>query len=188
MADNIGSAWISIGATGQAQFAAQARALVDSATKSLKPDVTIGVQLGPSVAAKMAALKATTATLQTGLNGLRANVQTASATAAVAALQARAYALSNILSKANPGSLDQTLGSESKVLALAAATEKLAQAQEDAGKQPMTVVLTTAYGAQLSRSFRVPSLSMVALSTGWHRSSRPKLADGTSSPRASLRR
>jgi hypothetical protein len=128
----IGSAWISIGATGQAEFQAQARAIAETAVKSIRPDVQVTADTKPAIA-KLTALKAATASLQSGLADLRVNANTTGALAKVVALQARAAALGKTLGNISPNvSSDSLLSTESRMLAVTAATEKLAEAQDAA--------------------------------------------------------
>jgi SLT domain-containing protein len=133
MTDSIGSAWISIGAEGQAQFAAQARAIAENAVKSINPNITVGANTTPALT-KLAALKTATAGLQSGLADLRVNANTTPAIAKVVALQARAAALNKSLNNVSPNVNDDgLLSSESRMLAIAAASEKMGEALEDAG-------------------------------------------------------
>jgi Transglycosylase SLT domain len=133
MANDIGSAWVSIQPSGAAQFQAQAQAMIAASMKAIKADVNVGANTTPALG-KLAAMKSAVAAMQSNLSSMRANVDTTGAMSKVVALQVRAAALSKTLGSMSPGvSSDGLLSTESRMLAIAAATEKLTQDLDDSG-------------------------------------------------------
>jgi SLT domain-containing protein len=131
-----GTAWVAVAPDGAA-FAAKTKAIVDSAVKGLNPNVSLGLNMKPDVAAKLAGLTTSTAALQRNLANLKIGVSDAGSLAKLTALQARAVALQKTLgNKTTLGATntDDLLSAESRYLGIAAAIEQVSTASSEATK------------------------------------------------------